>query len=583
MPPPFVRAYNYFKYDADIYILANRPTWTARDRQNTVSTLWAGSDVIRLHYQDAPQNAGPSPGLPVNPNLIPVLPYTVADVQSAKSTQTLPAPHVPDAAENDDEEEEGAEPDDEAPAPGPDAGPVDQAPLPEVPVQLQVEEAPALTAAARGVDKLPYDFWPQMPWSPKPDIPGMTRADRGNDEMMDAWLRTKPLMTSGEETQWHGVKYLGSGGYGAAGLWVEVNDTDVITDVMVVKDAQMNASHFRDPAFWRNGLPQEIRIHQLIEERRSVETEGYLPEIFIWYVLKALASACTLLQLGRVPQRSQENETQEDVLLPGWKPIMHLDIRTANVLLNLGKRERTKKRGHKGKDEAKVEPPQKRARLEPRESSGDEEELEDWEGSDWDDLPVKPVLADFGIAFYSLNNENCPISDNPEDHIWNREATCYAPEHQLQRGPPWVPLNEKTDVWGIGSIIWSLIAHADPENGPVREDIDAKPGSEIPLSAQRKRNRKVHTRYTTLNGQIYLPAISYSDEIKNLARACLNWDQDKRPTLAELLGEARTRVCRPEAKEELMDWERFELTLPDDVDEFEIGATCDIRRRTPGV
>ena len=160
---------------------------------------------------------------------------------------------------------------------------------------------------------------------------------------------------------------------------------------MVIKDTlQPSARHWRDPANWRDRLPREIRIHQLVEERRVVNPEmcrhlihflGYrlhmeqrryrlylefcssgnlyhamsrhhqrwaapvsaaaaataaapapasapartfLPEGYLWYVIKALASACLVLQRGVV-----EGDTVED-----WRPITHLDLQTNNIFLH---------------------------------------------------------------------------------------------------------------------------------------------------------------------------------------------------------------------------------------------------------
>jgi hypothetical protein len=39
---------------------------------------------------------------------------------------------------------------------------------------------------------------------------------------------------------------------------------------------------------------------------------------------------------------------------------------------------------------------------------------------------VNPVLADYGLAFYSINDD-CPLSDNPEDYLINSTSTSYAP------------------------------------------------------------------------------------------------------------------------------------------------------------
>jgi hypothetical protein len=38
-----------------------------------------------------------------------------------------------------------------------------------------------------------------------------------------------------------------------------------------------------------------------------------------------------------------------------------------------------------------------------------------------------PVLADFGLALYSLDNGGCPLSDNPVDYLWQSDQTRYAP------------------------------------------------------------------------------------------------------------------------------------------------------------
>ena len=124
---------------------------------------------------------------------------------------------------------------------------------------------------------------------------------------------------------------------------------------------------------WRDRAPREVRIHQLVEERRNVAPEecrnlvcfrGYrlfmrkrryrlflefcsggdilnaldyvdrfhsrniysdviIPEGFIWCVLKALASACLVLRTGTTASNG----------IPGWKPITHLDIQAANTFL----------------------------------------------------------------------------------------------------------------------------------------------------------------------------------------------------------------------------------------------------------
>jgi hypothetical protein len=42
------------------------------------------------------------------------------------------------------------------------------------------------------------------------------------------------MNTEADEVRWHGVKLLGAGGYGVAGLWLELDDEKNITDVSFV-------------------------------------------------------------------------------------------------------------------------------------------------------------------------------------------------------------------------------------------------------------------------------------------------------------------------------------------------------------
>jgi hypothetical protein len=53
--------------------------------------------------------------------------------------------------------------------------------------------------------------------------------------------------------------------------------------------------------------------------------EMILPQGYIWYVIKALASACLVLQNG----------TTADEPVADWKPITHLDLHLGNVLLDI--------------------------------------------------------------------------------------------------------------------------------------------------------------------------------------------------------------------------------------------------------
>jgi hypothetical protein len=140
---------------------------------------------------------------------------------------------------------------------------------------------------------------------------------------------------------------------------------------MVIKETKTaKLRDWRDPQNWRNRVPREVRVHQLVEDRRRAMPEmcrylvrfrtwrlfmkqrkyrlyldryegadlGHavtttsdtlkhrpLPESFIWYVLKVLASSCLVLQGGTTLEEPLEN----------WKPITHLDVRLPNIFLKL--------------------------------------------------------------------------------------------------------------------------------------------------------------------------------------------------------------------------------------------------------
>jgi serine/threonine protein kinase len=141
-----------------------------------------------------------------------------------------------------------------------------------------------------------------------------------------------------------------------------------------------------------------------------------------------------------------------------------------------------------------------------------------------------------------------------------------------------IPLGEKTDVWGIGNILWYLVAHRILDEGPVREyklannvDSDGLQLPYIPISSRRSRNRQIHNRQTTLTGEMFMAAGEYSDDIKNLVRACLNWKQENRPTLHDLYGAANAQLDDAVAQKTLREWEDFADALPARSNAFRIG------------
>ncbi|KAI1685416.1 Protein kinase domain containing protein [Pyrenophora tritici-repentis] len=412
MAPPYRRAYDYFLWDASQYINQNRPTWNKTHKANTISTIWKGDPLTRNHYSRAP-NHPTGPGMR-DPNLIRAVPYTANDATRARTSGILPlappaaAPAVPPAPP-------------QVPAPVPAGAPV------PVPVQT--------------TDTYPYSFWPNTPWDRLPDHyapvenpanfcrdPKATKTAKS--KVYKAWLNShiyRDLELTDEEQVWRGAKYLGHGAFGSAGLWVRCDITNTISDRIVVKEVEPHPLAWKCPDEWRDKLPREIHMHQLIDSHHSEATHrnlvrhrGYrlmmqacryriflelcdggqlatgleyhwyrrntpstdfntLPEGFIWRMFHGLVKACIVLQEGN-PLTA----------VPGWKPLIHNDLHMGNVLLK---------------------------------SNG----------------PTKPpdvVLMDYGRTFYDLNPETTVTpdtlhsTDNPSVYRIAYENGRYPPETQ---------------------------------------------------------------------------------------------------------------------------------------------------------
>ncbi|KAH6882458.1 hypothetical protein BKA58DRAFT_447083 [Alternaria rosae] len=443
-------------------------------RNWTISTIRAGDRDVTDHYTSQIQHAGGrgkavSPGLP-DANPIPVDPFTATDVNHAKTTQTMPA---------------------STPTPTPTSAPT---PTPAAAVPVPVYVSSNL-----------HEFWPRLPWSPVPKPPPF---DMQQNRVTHA--------STNDNSLWHGIKLLGFGSYGAAGLWVEADAANNICDRMVIKEAKASTpGRWREPKNWRDRLLQETRIHQLLEELRAAnsamcrhiirlrahrlwmeerryrlyidlhsggdinramtfcvrnwEKENpltrtfFIPEGLVWYTIKALGTACLVLREGTI----------DDTLVDGWRPITHLDLQLPNVLLDVytPRIPEVKEKSKAGSS--------KSARL-------NRADTDDWRA---EMPPVMPILADFGISFFSPNHDDCPITDNPNDYVIHETDTRYPPEMHQQDPPYFLKLNEKTDVWGIDNIAWRLLCNKQAGNGgPVRcdsEPLDSTspgPKPKIPLA-----------------------------------------------------------------------------------------------------
>jgi serine/threonine protein kinase len=187
------------------------------------------------------------------------------------------------------------------------------------------------------------------------------------------------------------------------------------------------------------------------------------------------------------------------------------------------------------------------------------------------------VLTDFGMSFFSPENNGCPLPDNPEDYVLNEVCTRYPPEYQHQLLGESVPLGEATDVWGIGRVAWDLVANRCTATGPVRDERDSR-GEYIPLSSfEDPRNRVINDRTTTLTGgKLFPAAANYSDGLRDLVRECLNFHTEHRPSL-EKISRAATRYLEDTdgAMDVVRDRDGLGL-LELDLEEFEIGKVLKV-------
>ena len=86
-------------------------------------------------------------------------------------------------------------------------------------------------------------------------------------------------------TNWHGVRVMGAGGQGMAGVWVEIDpQTHRISDHMVVKEAQMSTQEWNSDTTWvagrKHNIPKEAGVALLLalDDNINIQTiiEAYM-------------------------------------------------------------------------------------------------------------------------------------------------------------------------------------------------------------------------------------------------------------------------------------------------------------------
>jgi hypothetical protein len=128
----------------------------------------------------------------------------------------------------------------------------------------------------------------------------------------------------------------------------------------------------------------------------------------------------------------------------------------------------------------------------------------------------------------------------------------------------------------IGATMWELITATSLAKGPVRDDVLRDDGRYVPISHHGyKGNKKKMTRATTLSGVRFRHARHYSPYLRDVVRACLNWDQRHRPSLTELRDVCFGELDREGTEGVLRDWEEIKPFISEHADVFREGEMWD--------
>ncbi|KAF2005682.1 hypothetical protein P154DRAFT_608679 [Amniculicola lignicola CBS 123094] len=449
-----------------------------------------------------------------------------------------------------------------------------------------------------------FYYWPQGADAQDPPRWMGWNIDHGNDD----WLNAGAFLEDHQQIdqQWRGVQVLASRsddrglnrhGLQASyesriGFWAMVDIVGNIIDHMAVKDVRIpHRGKWRDPINWRDNLPREVAIHERIENAHGVRpASGYhpnghhhivqyrgfrlhhrerryrlyldwcrwdnlhfacsndaeapysqLPEAYLWYLFRALAEACRFLRDG-------------DQQIPEWEEIVHCDLQPSNILMLSRYEYRPQPPSHPGKTRARDMDPMEDVRV-------PEQRLVNWR---------VPVIGDFGDAMFDLQGEDDEHEDNPMEYVGSHPNHRIAPEqhklyhehptaqstnqpgHILANGTILQPdprLEELTNVWGIGMIMWNLLTNfADLIESP-RFD----PGG--PQTAGVTRYLSDGASYTVQDVddhvledvQVWPGLGMYSGTIRDLVKRCLHYEQTDRIPLDDLITETRNAIETPPA------------------------------------
>ncbi|RMY03053.1 hypothetical protein D0868_07658 [Hortaea werneckii] len=237
-----------------------------------------------------------------------------------------------------------------------------------------------------------------------------------------------------------------------------------------------NFPNDEDPAF--DDLDDEAfnEVVRDFHRTRDQIAREWLPEPFLWHVFESLVIAGLLMERGELD--------------PGpisfWEQILHLDYKCSNVFLDLPSHER------------------------------------------YTGYPM-PRLGDFGLC--TIKKINDPRK--AEDYVVGNGTRGNRPAEQMhhlygkQRKPRM--MDSRTNVWGVGIVLWSLI---ELEEGDHRVQFDSK-DDECDGDPERLKEPTFRPRASE----------HYSAELLELISACTRYEQKDRPDFADLLKQIKHFTC----------------------------------------
>lgn len=187
-----------------------------------------------------------------------------------------------------------------------------------------------------------------------------------------------------------------------------------------------------------------------------------VPEPLIWHFFESLVNAGLIMQQGHATQ-----------LQPGWREVVHMDIKPANVFIG---------------------PHPTAAR----------------NGDNWAAYPTFK-LGDYGLAFETWLHDH----DNPRSYLDTGTTGYMAPE---QVGGSTARLTAKTNVFGVGITVMTMMSR------------HRQPGVRDEWAAARKGSRADEDHPCLRDSE----ASDYSDELVQLVTECVSYLPRDRPTFEEL-------------------------------------------------